>query len=50
MKTKSFLCPERLRHVPSQFSWIDQRLVRDGHIIVLEGHPLTPNKKPCPNI
>src|SRR5579864_6149958 len=32
MKTKRVLCPERLRHVPHQFSWIDQRLVREGHI------------------
>ena len=32
MKAKPILCPERLRHVPRQFSWIDQRLVRDGHI------------------
>ena len=32
MKTKRVLCPERLRHVPNRFSWIDQRLVRDGHI------------------
>lgn len=32
MKTKPVLCPERLRHVPAQFSWIDQRLVRDRHI------------------
>jgi hypothetical protein len=32
MKTKRVLCPERLRHVPQRFSWIDQRLVRDGHI------------------
>jgi hypothetical protein len=32
MKTKPILCPERLRHVPAQFSWIDQRLVRDRHI------------------
>lgn len=31
MTTKRVLCPERLRHVPRQFSWIDQRLVRDGH-------------------
>jgi hypothetical protein len=29
---KRVLCPERLRHVPSQFSWIDHRLVRDRHI------------------
>jgi hypothetical protein len=32
MKTKPILCPERLRLVPRQFSWIDQRLVRDRHI------------------
>ena len=32
MKTKTIPCPERLRHVPRQFSWIDQRLVRDRHI------------------
>ena len=32
MKPKPILCPERLRRVPRQFSWIDQRLVRDGHI------------------
>jgi hypothetical protein len=32
MKTKPILCPERLRRVPRQFSWIDQRLVRDRHI------------------
>jgi hypothetical protein len=32
MKTKPILCPGRLRQVPRQFSWIDQRLVRDRHI------------------
>jgi len=32
MKTKTLPCPERLRHVPRQFSWIDQRLVRNRHI------------------
>ena len=32
MKTKRVLCPERLRHVPHRFSWIDQRLVRESHI------------------
>jgi hypothetical protein len=26
------LRPERLRQVPSQFSWIDQRLARDRHL------------------
>lgn len=29
---KRVLCRERLRRVPSQFSWIDHRLVRDKHI------------------
>ena len=29
---KQVLCPQRLRHVPRAFSWIDHRLVRDGHI------------------
>jgi len=32
MSIKRVLCPERLRRVPRQFSWIDQRLVRDKHI------------------
>jgi len=32
MKAKPILCAHRLRHVPRQFSWIDQRLIRDGHI------------------
>lgn len=32
MKHKIIPCPERLRHVPRQFSWIDHRLVREGHI------------------
>jgi hypothetical protein len=26
---KRVLCPQRLRRVPEQFSWIDHRLVRD---------------------
>jgi hypothetical protein len=29
---KRVLCPQRLRRVPPQFSWIDHRLVRDNHI------------------
>ena len=29
---KPILCPERIRKVPSQFSWIDQRLVRERHL------------------
>jgi hypothetical protein len=32
IKNTPILCPERLRHVPRQFSWIDHRLVRDRHI------------------
>jgi len=29
---KRVLCPERLRKVPPQFSWVDQRLVRQRHV------------------
>jgi len=29
---KRLLVPSRVRQVPRQFSWIDQRLVRDHHI------------------
>jgi hypothetical protein len=32
MKTKPLLCPERVRLVPRQFSWVDHRLVRDRYI------------------
>ena len=32
MPVKRVLRPERLRRVPTQFSWIDQRLVRDRHL------------------
>lgn len=32
MTIKTLLCPQRRRKVPSQFSWVDQRLVRDRHI------------------
>jgi hypothetical protein len=32
MAVKRVLRPERLRRVPPQFSWIDQRLVREGHV------------------
>jgi hypothetical protein len=31
MPHKRVLRPDRLRQVPAQFSWIDQRLVREGH-------------------
>ena len=30
---KRVLNPERLRKVPSQFSWIDHRLVRDNYFV-----------------
>ncbi len=29
---KRVLNPTRLRRPPAQFSWVDQRLVRDGHL------------------
>lgn len=29
---KQILCPERIRRIPGQFSWIDQRLVRERHL------------------
>jgi hypothetical protein len=29
---KRLLVPSRVRQVPGQFSWVDQRLVRDHHI------------------
>jgi hypothetical protein len=29
---KRILSPERLRRIPGQFSWIDQRLVRDRYL------------------
>ena len=32
MIAKRLLCPERVRCIPRRFSWIDHRLVRDGHI------------------
>jgi hypothetical protein len=32
MFVKSILCPQRLRRVPKQFSWVDQRLVRENCI------------------
>lgn len=32
MTTKRILCERRLRRIPKRFSWIDQRLVFDGHL------------------
>jgi len=30
--SKQAICSERVRQVPAQFSWVDQRLVRDRHL------------------
>ena len=38
MIVKSVILPTRVRKVPKSFSWIDHRLVRDGHIEQLS-HP-----------
>ena len=32
MITKHVLCPERVRQIPAQFSWVDHRLVREHYI------------------
>jgi hypothetical protein len=32
MVTKRILCPDRLRRIPRQFSWVDHSLVRNQHI------------------
>ena len=32
MTRKHLICPQRLRTLPSQFSWLDQRLVQDNYI------------------
>ena len=32
MRGREPIVPHRRRRVPPQFSWVDQRLVRDGHI------------------
>ena len=32
MTPKYPICPDRLRTIPQQFSWIDQRLVRDRYL------------------
>jgi hypothetical protein len=31
MIIKRVLCPERLRQIPAQFSWVDHRLVRERY-------------------
>lgn len=40
MPHKRVLRPDRLRHVPAQFSWIDQRLVRERHTERCDVHAL----------
>lgn len=35
---KRVLCEQRLRHIPTQFSWIDQRLVFEGYLGRLDAH------------
>ena len=35
---KRVLCEQRLRHIPAQFSWIDQRLVFEGHLARCDVH------------
>ncbi len=40
MPHKRVLRPDRLRQVPPQFSWIDQRLVRDRHLERCDVHAL----------
>lgn len=32
MSPKFLLNPSRLRRVPARFSWLDQRLIREGHL------------------
>jgi hypothetical protein len=32
MTIKRVLCPERVRQIPSQFSWVDHRLVRERYL------------------
>lgn len=32
MTHKFPICPDRIRIIPEQFSWVDHRLVRDRHI------------------
>ena len=32
MRGREPIAPKRRRRIPPQFSWVDQRLVRDGHI------------------
>ena len=40
MAIKRLLCRERVRRVPAQFSWVDQRLVRERYIERCDVHAL----------
>ncbi len=31
MRGREPIVPQRRRHIPPQFSWVDHRLIRDGH-------------------
>lgn len=35
------ICPDRIRTIPEQFSWLDHRLVRDRHIELLSHEAAT---------
>ena len=35
MTHKFPICPDRIRSIPEQFSWVDHRLVRDRHIALI---------------
>lgn len=35
MTRKFPICPDRIRSIPEQFSWVDHRLVRNHHIDLL---------------
>ena len=32
MRGRELILPQRRRRIPPQFSWVDHRLVRDGHV------------------
>ena len=38
MAIKRVICSERVRKIPAQFSWVDQRLVRERYIERCDAH------------
>ncbi len=40
MAIKRVICPERVRKIPAQFSWVDHRLVRNRYIECCDAHAL----------